>query len=117
MTMTQEELGNWINELIEKDNLHVFYTSTVWLKVRAEVLKEDKNECQHCKARGFYTKANHVHHVNYVKKRPELALSKWYVDWEGNMGRNLISLCRNCHERIHDYRRTKKKKFLTEERW
>lgn len=102
--------------IIEAGDLHGFYTSAAWLNLRASVLQADKNECQRCKARGVYQRANTVHHVNYVRRHPELALSAWYTDGEGNSKRNLISLCHDCHERIHD-RRQKRKKFLTEEKW
>ena len=106
-----------IKTLIKEDNLHAFYISTAWLKLRAEVLAEDKYECQMCKARGYYTRANHVHHVNYVKIHPELALSKHYNDDDGNIKRNLISLCHNCHEEIHGHRQKEKPEPLTKERW
>lgn len=114
--MTQEQVRKWVQDLIEKNNLHVFYTSRLWLNLREEVLREHKYECQRCKERGFYKRADTVHHQKYVKKRPELALSKTYV-FEGKEYKNLIPLCHNCHEEVHDYRRKKKKKLLTEERW
>lgn len=31
--------------------------------------------------------------------------------------RNLISLCHDCHEEVHGYRKKEEKKPLTEERW
>lgn len=80
------------------------------------MLRELKSECQHCKAKGFYAEATHVHHVQYVKKHPELALSKYYV-YNDKEYRNLIPLCHECHEIAHDYRRKKVKRPLTEERW
>lgn len=113
----QIEVGNWIKSLISDDNLHEFYTSTVWLHLRAEVLEEDRHECQDCKTRGFYTRATTVHHDRYVKKYPHLALSKMYVDQQGKVRRQLISLCHNCHERRHQHRQKEKPKPLTEERW
>jgi 5-methylcytosine-specific restriction protein A len=114
--MNQAELVQWLNDLIASNNLHEFYTSSVWLKLRAEVLEEFKHECQDCKARGYYKKADTVHHVQYVKKHPELALSKFY-EFAGKIYRNLIALCHECHERRHEYRQKEKKKPLTEERW
>lgn len=80
------------------------------------MLDDDKHECQMCKAKGKYKKATHVHHVNYVKIHPELALSKFYVDDNGAKKRNLISLCHDCHELTHGYRQDPKE-CLTEERW
>jgi 5-methylcytosine-specific restriction endonuclease McrA len=106
----------WINSLIDTNNLHAFYTSSEWLRLRAEVLDEYKHECQHCKAKGFYTKANTVHHVQYVKKHPELALSKTYI-YMGKEYKNLIPLCHDCHEKAHGYRVNKNVKPLTVERW
>jgi 5-methylcytosine-specific restriction protein A len=114
--MNQEALVQWLKKLIDSGNLHEFYTSSAWLKLRDEVLAEHKYECQDCKARGFYTKANHVHHVQYVKKHPQLALSKTYM-YQGKEYKNLIPLCHDCHEQRHEYRQKEKKKPLTEERW
>lgn len=105
-----------IKLLAEKNNLHAFYTCSEWLRLREEVLQEYKHECQKCKGRGFYTKATHVHHVQYVRKHPELALSKTYI-YNGKQYKNLIPLCHNCHEEEHDHRQKTKKKPLTEERW
>ncbi|ABO51119.1 phage related protein [Desulforamulus reducens MI-1] len=106
-----------MQDFIDNNNPHGFYTSSPWLNVRFEVLQEFKFECQHCKARGFYKKADTVHHVQYVKKYPRLALSKTYIDNEGNVKLNLVPLCHGCHEHVHDYRRRVKKKPLTPERW
>ena len=77
--INQNEVGRWVQSLIEAENLHAFYISGEWLRLRADVLDEYKHECQHCKNRGYYTEANTVHHVQYVKKHPSLALSKVYV--------------------------------------
>ncbi len=106
-----------IKKCIADDNLHAFYTCGAWIRLRAEVLNDDKTECQMCKAKGRYKKANHVHHVNYVRKHPELALSKTYVDDAGQTKRNLISVCKACHEELHDHRQKEKKEPLTPERW
>ena len=69
------------------------YESKEWRRLRKEVLIEDKYECLHCKAKGKYEKANTVHHVNYLKLHPELALEKFYTDDDGNVKRNLVSVC------------------------
>ncbi|EHQ88443.1 putative restriction endonuclease [Desulfosporosinus youngiae DSM 17734] len=112
----QDEVGRWVQSLIDSNNIHAFYVSSYWLRLRAEVLLEFKNECRHCKARGFYKRADTVHHVQYVRRYPRLALSKVYI-FEGKEYKNLIPLCHNCHEEVHGYRQKKKKKPLTEERW
>lgn len=81
------------------------------------MLEESKNECQVCKNRGYYTKANHVHHVQYVRRHPRYALSKTYT-FKGEERKNLMAVCHDCHEELHGYRKSEKKeKPLTEERW
>lgn len=98
-------------------DLSTFYKSSAWERLRREVLEKDKYECQIHKQRGYYVRANTVHHVKHVKEYPELALSKYYRDKDNKLQRNLISLCHDCHERIHDYRRKEKPEPLTPERW
>lgn len=112
----QDEVGAWISKLISENRLEEFYNSKYWRKLRKEVLAEHKGECQICKSRGFYTEANTVHHVQYVRKHPRLALSKTYI-FQGKEYKNLIPLCHDCHEEVHGYRQKEKKKPLTEERW
>lgn len=115
--MTEEEVSKWVSKLIADDRLHEFYVSTAWRRLRKEVLEESKYECQICKSRGFYTKANHVHHVQYVRKHPRYALSKTYM-FKGEEKKNLIAVCHNCHEELHGYRQPENNsKPLTEERW
>lgn len=112
--MTERDLA-FVQKCIQED-IHRFYTWSKWKAIREAVLKMDKQECQICKARGEYAKATTVHHVNYVKRHPEKALDIWYT-FRGKRKRNLISLCRDCHEAVHSYRKTEKMKPLTEERW
>lgn len=112
--MTQEQI-DYVKKCIRED-IHRFYVWGPWKKVRREVLQMDHGECQRCKAKKIYTKATTVHHVNYVKKHPDMALEIWY-EWHGVRKRNLVSLCHDCHEAVHGYRKPEKKKTLTEERW
>jgi len=112
--MTDEE-STHIRTCIANDNVHAFYNWGPWVRKRQEVLRMDKGECQMCKAKKIYTKANTVHHVCYVRKYPHLALDIWYTE-SGERKRNLISLCHSCHEEIHNHRK-KKQKLMTEERW
>ena len=93
------------------------YESKQWRRLRVEILIADKYECLHCKAKGIYTKANTVHHVNYLKLHPELALEKYYENDDGAVKRNLISLCHDCHEKIHQWVQKEKVEPLTIERW
>ncbi|NDL68512.1 HNH endonuclease [Clostridiales bacterium F-3ap] len=110
--MSDIEVGKWIRGLIAQDNLHAFYTSSIWLRLREEVIKEHNNECQRCKNRKMYAKATTVHHEQYVRRHPELALSKHYF-YQGKQYRNLTPLCDQCHKEIHG----PKAKPLTPERW
>ena len=70
------------------------------MRLREEVLREQHYECQICRAEGKIVKATIVHHVNFVRNRPDLALSKYYT-YEGKQYRNLISVCSPCHNRVH----------------
>lgn len=116
------ELVSWIIELIAEDKLYRFYKSREWLELRAEVLRENHHECQHCLRRGKYTRAVMVHHVNEIRKRPDLALTKEYKDKSGATVTNLVPLCFACHEAEHDrWEGTRvengREKFKNVERW
>lgn len=111
--MTEEQI-KYVEDCIRED-IHRFYIWGEWKRVRRHVLEIDKQECQRCKTKRRYTKATTVHHVNYLKRHPELALEIWYT-WQGQQKRNLVSLCHECHEAVHGYRKPKQKP-LTEERW
>ena len=89
-----------------------FYRTHAWKKKRREVLGIDNFECQWCKKKGFFEPATTVHHVKELNDYPELALSVWVGD-----ERQLISLCRLCHEQEHEHGNKKKEPPLTKERW
>lgn len=108
-----------LNQLIEGGKPDNFYHWSAWEHLRDEVLKFDHYECQRCKAKGKYRKATVVHHVKHLKDRPDLALSLYDPDTHE---RQLVSLCKACHEEVHPERIQKwkykaVKKQLTEERW
>lgn len=95
-----------------------FYSWTEWEHVRREVLTLDHNECQMCRRRHRVGPADLVHHVKYLKDRPDLALSIFDPD---TGQRQLLSVCRACHEELHP-ERMRQNGFvlvppLTEERW
>ena len=113
MTDTQIQ---FIKQCIQDKDLHRFYNSPSWKQLRKQVLEMDKYECQRCNEQGRYSRATTVHHVNYVKNHPELALEIYYM-WQGKRKRNLLSLCHDCHEEIHGHRKKVKVEPLTEERW
>ena len=93
-----------------------FYKSRLWTNCRKKALERDHYECQMCKKNPKVNKivlANTVHHIKEIRDYPHLALE---LD-------NLVSLCRACHEKIHDRlakaneSRKKHVKFMNEERW
>lgn len=113
MTMTEEEVS-------------AFYQSPAWRRKRKAILKYDNYECQLCKTgKGFahrpmYTPAEIVHHVKHLRDRPDLKLSDIYVDTDGVSRRQLISVCKRCHEEVchpERLRRWRGGRPLTEERW
>lgn len=116
--MNKIELKKWIKELLKQGNIDPFYKSKYWQRLRKEVLKEQKEECQECLKLGKVTKANTVHHVQFVDKYPELALSKYYT-YKGKQYRNLICVCPDCHNKLHPEKQKNKNKtkFINEERW
>lgn len=112
--MTEREI-EFTRRCISED-VHRFYAWQRWIDVREQVLRMDRYECQDCKRKRIYTKATTVHHNQYLKKHPETALDIFYT-FQGERKRNLISLCHDCHEARHGYRKREEEKPLTEERW
>ena len=121
---TDVDLASWIRQLIREDRIWIFYKTDDWIELRDEVLKDAHNECQHCLKKGKYTRAEMVHHINEVRKRPDLALTREYIDpITKEVRSNLVALCNSCHELEHPDRfgnyRAKRgiEKFTNEERW
>lgn len=116
-------LEKWIKELIEQKVLWKFYKSKWWAGnkemtgLKNEILKADNYECQECKKKGEITKATTVHHIQFVRKYPRLALSKHYT-YKGKTYRNLVSVCARCHNLLHPEKlNNKKKEEFNKERW
>ena len=74
-------------------------------------MKRDNYECQKCKSKGKYHKAETVHHIKHLRDYPELALDN----------NNLISLCYDCHNKDHPeklkFPEVSKLQQLIPERW
>jgi 5-methylcytosine-specific restriction endonuclease McrA len=114
-----KSLASWIRELEKEGKLYRFYKTEEWKELRRSILEEHHHECSWCKRKepAVYTKAAHVHHVNEVKDRPELALSRTYRDAEG-VKDNLVPLCMMCHNEAHGrVMRGRPKPQLNKERW
>lgn len=104
-----------LNALIQSGKAHDFYSWPEWDNLRAEVLKIDNYECQRCKEHHRHRRAVIVHHVRHLKDRPDLALSIYDGD-----ERQLISVCKQCHEELHPESQRQYKKTsnpVTSERW
>lgn len=86
-----------------------FYKSWAWQKKRREVLKRDNYECQRCKRLGRVSKGEVVHHIKELKDRPDLGMTTG----------NLISVCYQCHNVIHERFEGKKsdKQIKIPEKW
>lgn len=65
---------------------NVYLKSDEWRRKRELVLNRDNWECVHCGA-----PATQVHHTKYSKRR----IGNEPIEW-------LESVCRECHEGIHD---------------
>lgn len=113
---------DWLLGLILSGDIHPFYVTPEWRKLSRDVLRDDHWDCQICKASGKRVPAVLVHHVKHVKKFPDLALSRYYADENGHRKRNLISVCRGCHETVCHPERMRKQTsgpagFVSAERW
>lgn len=117
--ITQRRLKQLV-ALIAAGREDEFYSWPEWRGgngMRAAVLKLDRNECQHCKAKGRYRRGYIVHHVKHLRDRPDLALSV-YDEETGE--RQLVTLCKLCHEEEHPESLRPvmpKAEAVTEERW
>ncbi len=98
-----------------------FYDSRAWRRVRRQVLAMDHNECQLCRENHRHTPGVIVHHVCHLDEYPALGLSVWVDDpVTGERKRNLLTVCRECHETVcHSERMAVKpaKEPLVPERW
>jgi len=112
-------LAVWIRQLYKENKIILFYKSKEWMELRQEVLNDYHYECQVCLSKGRYKRADCVHHINEVNDRPDLALSRYYIDKDGNEQDNLMPLCNQCHNAIHDklYVWQRKDKFTNKEQW
>ena len=128
--MDKDKLRAWIKELIDKDELWRFYKCKDWIKLKTKVLEDAHHECSICRQQGKITRydiddqgnerlLSTVHHVQYVRKYPELALSMTYT-YQGKTYPNLIPVCKACHNKLHSDKGGSNKKiehYTNTERW
>lgn len=111
-TMTKEDI-DFATKCINDKDVHRFYCSTKWQRIRDKVMRLDHYECQLCKSKYHrIRKASMVHHIHHLEDYPNLALEIY--DEEGN--RNLISLCNSCHNEVHPEKQIKFKKIIEAKR-
>ena len=128
LPMTTDE----IRDLIQRGELWRFYKSKEWIRLKTKILKANHYECAECRRHGIITRydtdseghvrlLSTVHHVCHVRDHPELALSRYYKDYEtGEMKPNLVPVCKACHNSVcHPEKAMKRKKegFTNTERW
>ena len=81
-----------------KEFARQFYSSKAWQDCRNEYMKRAHYLCEDCLAKGIYTPAKYVHHIEELTplniRRPEIATG---FD-------NLRAVCRACHDEAHDNR-------------
>jgi 5-methylcytosine-specific restriction endonuclease McrA len=128
--MDKDELKKWIENLIKKNELWRFYKSKEWIVLKEQILKENHYECAICRQQGIITRydidedgnkrlLSTVHHVQYVRRHPALALSRTYT-YQGKEYKNLIAVCKSCHNKLHPEKRrgaNSGEHFVNEERW
>lgn len=105
-------------KLAEEDS-KAFYGTKEWGHVRQDVLERDNFECQMCKAEGKVHVDSrkvdgkkkpielNVHHIQELEEHPDLALD---MD-------NLITLCVEHHNEVHERFGGTVNKWADDERW
>ena len=82
-----KDVKAFIEKLVRDNELWRFYKTKEWITLRERILKENNYECAECKKRGRITRydvkpdgtkvlISTVHHVQFVRKHPELALTR-----------------------------------------
>ena len=85
------ETNKFYDKHIRDKQAEMFYKSKAWVAARQQALIRDNYLCQECLKRGRITRADTVHHKIELKE-----------DWSKRLQLgNLVSLCAECHNRIH----------------
>lgn len=105
--MSEKILKKLKRILSEDTKLYRCYQISQWKRVRELALSRDRFECQDCKDKGLYSRAEDVHHILELKERPDLFLDT----------NNIVSLCKDCHNKRHKRFQYTEKEFENEEKW
>lgn len=86
-----------------KEFARTFYKSKAWRDVREAAMQRDGRLCVDCMKQGLYRPAEEVHHIEELTPEnindPNVALNL----------NNLVSLCRECHQKRHGARQRRYK--------
>lgn len=63
-----------------------YLASLQWKAIKSAILSRDEYTCQSCLATGVPLEVHHITYVNFMAEQPS----------------DLISLCRECHQAVHD---------------
>ena len=68
------------------------YRGSRWEHLRDAAFRRDKYRCRECARFGRRSPAERAHHAWPAEEYPEYQWALW----------NLVSLCRGCHDMMHD---------------
>lgn len=117
---TNISLGEWIRQLIRDNKLYLFYKTPEWLALRDEIMADHHYECEDCAEKGKLTRADMVHHEYEVREYPDMALTRYVEDAEGERREVMHPLCNQCHNDRHGRTlkgNAAKRPPVTTERW
>ena len=78
---------------------NTIYQSREWKELRLQKIRANPL-CEECEKRGIVRSAHCVHHVHPIEDSATMEeMRKWAFMWQ-----NLVSLCDECHARIHKER-------------
>ncbi|KAA6326447.1 hypothetical protein EZS27_024451 [termite gut metagenome] len=73
------------------------YNTIIWIKLRKAKIMEQPL-CEVCLSNGIVKSAEHVHHiVSFMREKNPLKRKELAYDFD-----NLLSVCTNCHNEIHN---------------
>lgn len=71
---------------------NAFYTSKQWQRLRQQKFQDANGLCERCLKKGIVRAGKEVHHIVPIDK-----------DWEKRLDYdNLILLCNDCHNEMHE---------------
>lgn len=80
------------------DGGNKYYHSMSWRNLRVAYMR-DHPLCERCLEKGIAKPAEEVHHIRFFESG-KTEQDKWFFLLNEN---NLMSVCRECHQKIHAY--------------